>query len=155
MAGLYSAPLAALIARVQYHAAVSGRLLFGLKVYPFPLATVDGKNDLPSARFYIPELEEKFVHRGLARCRIVAHVNIATRRDAGIIPLIVWAEKLLDSIELSQASPTVKDLRLSGNLRQPITWKVTEPFVHTESINLPIAITMIPMRIAVRGKRRL
>jgi hypothetical protein len=150
--GLYSAPVAAIIARLQA-ATATGKLLEGVKFEPYPIKDVEGETDMPSVRMFVPDLTETFVAKTTNRTSMVVPIMVATKRTSGCAVLMELVEKVLDVIE-RDASGNV-DVTINSTCRKPFDVKSSENQASEVSLHARLLITIKPWKLLRRGKRRL
>jgi hypothetical protein len=114
--GNYAEPVQELIARLNYHVAQAGRILFGVRFVPIPTVEVDGQKDLPGLRLYPPSLTEKYrpsgrMSSGLADPSMTIELRLSTARKDGIPSHWEWVEKVLDAIETDTSGKINTDLK--------------------------------------------
>lgn len=157
--GKYSAPMADLLARIEYHGAdIEGRLLRGFHWdisskggLAIPTMSIRGETDLPHLRLYLPEISESFRPARHTDGILTLSLMIATQRTLGVVAFVQQVEKVMDALQLTATTPAVPKA-LTGTLRH-FDWKLQDNFILETSIQGQVSISAHP-RVGDVGNRR-
>ena len=150
----YASVVAEILFRLNYHSA-SNEILAGMKVFGYPVASVEGMNDLPQVRIGMPEVQEQFRVRLPRLHRMEVRLLVSTRREGGVAAHLVWVEKVLDAIEKKSEIGTAIDPLLNNMLRKPLDVRSSGSFAEDLTLNQALTLTVAPKTIVQSGKRRL
>jgi hypothetical protein len=150
MAARYSAVLTALINRLTAHVAPA-KLLAGYRLVTTPVKEVEGYSDIPSILLMPPSIDEKPRHPiTLVDGTFTVRLDVATARDAGAVAHIQAVEKVMDGIELNDAT---LDQLLSATLSKPPEMKADGTSMTDQAITTQITIVTTPLTVR-SGNRR-
>jgi hypothetical protein len=154
--GSYSPIVTEIVARLTYHKASAGRILYGVKSFaPYPLEETEGLKDLPAIRIWIPDFHEQFRARTIPKASISLNVSVSTARKDGVPNLVAWVEKTLDALDVKADGSGDIDPMMNSTLRIPFSITSTPGMVHTNSITQLLTLSLVPRKSPLRGKRRL
>lgn len=151
--GLYSSIIQAVIDRMTYHCK-PGRLLAGVKFVAEPESDIEGADDYPVVRMFVPELtEERHPTFGVD---VSGSVNllVSNRRTAGIVAHAKLLELVLDCLEIGTDGTTTLDTTFGRKLDQPPLLTVKDVFAGQNAIHGQIWLSFT-VPLSVRGTRRL
>ena len=151
----YSPIVTEIIARINYHKGASGRLLYGVKFQPYPLEETEGLKDLPMIRLWIPDFNETFRPRTLAKAGMTMNVSVSVARKQGIAVLVQWVEKVMDALDIKADGSGDIDPMLNGTIRLPFSIHTIPGMVHSNSVTQQLTLQFVPRKTPQRGKRRL
>ncbi len=131
--GQFSTPIAALIARLDYHTLAGqdpARLLDGFKWESTPVESVQGLSDLPAVRIYCPEASGTYRPTTLQEGAVNVTLNVLTVRTEGIVAHMEALEKVMDALAIDHESNGTRH-QVAGQTRhtlagliKPLSWSV-------------------------------
>lgn len=148
--GKYSSVTDALITRLAYHVAQSGRMLWGYKFESAPVKDVEGQSDYPIIRLETPLVREVY-SGGLGHGEMTIPITVTVERAKGLSELMSKVETVMDAIETGTSGTA--DTGLTGTLTRPFDMSSAAPETTTLGLTAVITISATPKPF-VRGARR-
>ena len=151
--GCYSDSMDALIARLKGHRSQPEYLLASFNFAEFPQVEGEGDATMPDLRVLCPDLKEEFRERDTLKTSYGVKLLVSTARSLGVGECLKAIELVVDAIELIPGTLVV-DPHLSNTLRKPIEVEVRQCIPSTLALNAVVELTLYPLRIPMRGRRR-
>lgn len=148
--GQLSTPTADLIARMDYHTAASGRILFGFFWKALPIREGESQSDFPNVRLFIPDMAGAFRPAKLATAEIEFKMIVAVAREKGLVELMKAVEKVVDALEIKTDGTTVA--ALAGTAKM-FDWHTDGNFTVDGSLNAQLIISATPAVKSVGNRR--
>lgn len=148
--GVYADIISEISTRLNYHVG-SGKMLDGYSYTAVPIVTVDGIDDLPAIRLFVPNLSETYKPKNQGNSSMTANILVSIKREDGVPAVLTAIEKVMDAIETNTSD--VIDPGLAGNLLQPLNMQIRNTQTLQNSVNAELSIEVTP-KVFGRGNRR-